>query len=60
MEFIELNKRPNFEADRELAIMFTNFEDLIFALQKKEIPTPVMSAINQEIEQVNVLSGANI
>lgn len=59
MEITQLEKRPNIEQDKKLNDKFAHFEKLINELKKKEIPSDIVSSINQNIEEVNSFLGTN-
>ena len=59
MKITQLEKRPNIGQDKKLNDKFTHFEKLINELKKKEIPSDIVSSINQYIEEVNSFLGSN-
>ena len=59
MKITQLKKRPNIGQDKKLNDKFTHFEKLINELKKKEIPSDIVSSINQYIEEVNSFLGSN-
>jgi len=59
MEFKELEKRPGYHSDKKLAKKYAEFDKLIDELKKKEIPEEIVNRINQDIEELNTLSGSN-
>jgi len=59
MKIIELVRRSNIEEDKKLMAQYAFLESLIEVLRKKEIPSEIISSINQDIEALNSFSGSN-
>jgi hypothetical protein len=59
MEINELKKRPDNEQNNKLTNKFFGLEKLIYALRKKELPTNIITSINEDIELINSFSGSN-
>lgn len=59
MKIIELVRRSNIEEDKKMMAEYGFFESLIEVLRKKEIPSEIISSINQDIEALNSFSGSN-
>lgn len=58
MEIINLTLNGNHDQDRQLIKTYADFENLIYALRKKYIPSHLVIIINQHIAELNVLSGS--
>lgn len=59
MNIKELYKRPNIEQDKKLKNKYVFFNKLINELKKKEIPSAIVTSVNQDIEGINSFSGSN-
>lgn len=53
MELIELNKRVNIDQNKKLNIEYSQFEELLNELNKKELSSELLSSINRSIEDIN-------
>lgn len=56
MQFVELIKPENFESDTKLSLYYKQFEDLLKAIQKHDIPQEIQDFINAGIERQNKLN----
>ena len=59
MKFIELRKRLSFYQDERLSQGYENLENLLEELTGKEIPQPLVLAINEHILLINSFSGTD-
>jgi len=59
MDIKQLDKRPDIQKDKKLQKNFDHCEKLIDELQKREIPSEIVSSLNWNIEEVNSFSGSN-
>jgi hypothetical protein len=59
MHMTELKKIPNIEQDKKLLKKYAYFEKLINELKKRDLPAEIMGTINQNIEEINAISGSN-
>ena len=59
MNIKELYNRPNIEQDKKLKNKYVFFNKLINELKKKEIPSAIVTSVNQDIEGINSFSGSN-
>ncbi|WP_372641628.1 hypothetical protein [Ancylomarina sp.] len=59
MKIIELVRKSDIEEDKKLMAHYAFLESLIEVLRKKEIPSEIISSINQDIEAINSFSGSN-
>jgi hypothetical protein len=58
MEIIEVNEKLVIGQNKKFITKFTYFEKLIGELKKREIPSEIVSSINQNIEEVNSFIGS--
>ncbi|HZV44488.1 MAG TPA: hypothetical protein VFF90_08415 [Saprospiraceae bacterium] len=59
MKITPLQKRFLFSQDPRLGKAYSNFEQLIEELGKRDIPQAILSSINQHIDVINSLSGSD-
>ena len=59
MKILELIRRSNIEEDKKLKAHYDFFEILLNELRTREIPSEIISLINQDIETLNSFSGSN-
>ncbi|WP_300977207.1 hypothetical protein [Flavobacterium sp.] len=53
MNIIELKSRQNISTDIKLSKIYSQFEELLSELKKKELPLNIIAAINKSVEQIN-------
>jgi len=58
-EVFELHKRPSIEQSKKLTNMYIDFERLIAELKKRDLPSEIAHAINQQLDEINSFSGSN-
>jgi len=56
MEILDLNKRPEMVQDKKLMKVYIQFDQLLSVLKKKDLPVDIITAINNDIEQLNAIS----
>ena len=59
MTIKDLLKDPDIEQHKKLNNKFTDFEKLINALKKREIPSEIADSINKDIDEINTFSGSH-
>ena len=59
MKIATFDRKPDLEKSKKLATKFVEFEKLLAALRKKEIPSDVINSINSLINELNTFSGSN-
>lgn len=59
MKIIQLIKSQNTEQSKELIKQYALFERLIQEMNKKELPSNIVSSVNHAIEQTNSFIGTN-
>lgn len=55
MEIKELITRPDISPNKNLPMAYNQFNQLLVELRKKELPDGLISSINTEVEQINVV-----
>lgn len=58
MEIRELKKKPNVGQNKKLISAYAQFDKLLTELKKKQLPDEIVNAINNEIDQINAISGS--
>jgi hypothetical protein len=53
MNIIELKSRQNISTDIKLSKIYSQFEELLSELKKKELPQNIITTINKSVEQIN-------
>ncbi len=59
MTINNLKKRPGIEEVKKLDNLYSDFEQLIIELNKRELPQPVVEFVNLNIDEVNSFEGEN-
>ncbi|TDK42757.1 hypothetical protein [Algoriphagus formosus] len=59
MEIKELIERPEIEQNNKLNAAYSQLKNLLSELRKREIPTEILNAIDQEVDKVNGFSGSD-
>ena len=57
MEINELNKIPGIDENTKLFKAFSQFDDVLAELKKKELPDDIIIAINNTVEGINSFKG---
>lgn len=59
MTIKDLLKDPSIEQHKKLNNKFNDFEKLINALKKRDIPSEIVDSINGDIDEINAFSGSH-
>ena len=59
MTIKDLVKDPDIDQHKKLNKRFNDFEKLINALKKREIPSEIVNTINRDIDEINAFSGSH-
>ena len=58
MEIKELNQKPNIQQHKKLMSAYTQFNNLLLALNTQELPDEIVIFINTKIDHINAISNS--